>query len=72
MLMNTKTSVAFSIVAIAAVIVLFASDSVAATQAAASTVASVAVVVADPHKRINKDQEYLILFLLVRIGGTGY
>ncbi|MFZ0224627.1 MAG: hypothetical protein WA323_02710 [Candidatus Nitrosopolaris sp.] len=33
--MNTKTSVAFSIVAIAAVIVLFASDSVAATQAQA-------------------------------------
>jgi hypothetical protein len=35
MLMNTKTSVAFSMIAIAAVIVLFASGPLAATQAQA-------------------------------------
>jgi hypothetical protein len=35
MLMNTKTNVAFSIVAIAGVIVLFASGPLAATQAQA-------------------------------------
>jgi hypothetical protein len=69
MLTNSKTGIAFSIVAIAGVIVLFASGPLAATHpaVASTTSASIAPVAgADTHQTINVRRRSPPFFLLIQ------